>query len=542
MNERTRIAVVGGGIFGVTAATRLARAGHLVELFERQPDLLAAASGINQYRLHRGYHYPRCLDTAVTSRIAEDGFRNEYAEALVEAHEHHYAIARTGSLVGAAQYRDFLAAAGLEHEIVTPDFLCRDRLQLCIRVRECLVDPARLRALAWERLRRADVTVRLGTEVRLHDLDTFDCVVVATYAWLNHFLEPLGAPASYQFEVCEKPVVRLPPPLRERSIVVLDGPFMCVDPIGTSGLSVMGNVVHAIHATNVGRYPEIPARLRPLLDSGVVRDPPVTRFAEFVASAREFMPAVADAEHVGSMFTVRTVLPGVEDRDSRPTLVQQVSDRVVSVFSGKIGTCVRAADAVVAWVDAWDRRGARARPAPSASPRDAAAVTLRPLSDADAELVVRWRALPEVHAQLFAQQPPSLQSHREWFLRYAGSRDREEFVILLDARPVGTVGLSNIDHAHGRAEYGILIGEPDARRRGVARRASRLILEHAFLSLGLGRVYLSAFADNLAAIRLYERVGFRREGSLRAHVRKAGVLRDVIVMGMLASELPPDNM
>ena len=48
-----RIAVIGGGIFGVTTAIRLAE-NHSVDLFEKNSDILQSASGINQYRLHRG--------------------------------------------------------------------------------------------------------------------------------------------------------------------------------------------------------------------------------------------------------------------------------------------------------------------------------------------------------------------------------------------------------------------------------------------------------------------------------------------------------
>ncbi|RZD44075.1 MAG: hypothetical protein CXT78_07170 [Thaumarchaeota archaeon] len=48
-----KIAVVGGGIFGVTTAIRLAN-NHDVDLYEKNSDILESASGINQYRLHRG--------------------------------------------------------------------------------------------------------------------------------------------------------------------------------------------------------------------------------------------------------------------------------------------------------------------------------------------------------------------------------------------------------------------------------------------------------------------------------------------------------
>ena len=59
--NRPHIAIIGGGFFGATVAYVLAEAGYPVTLFEKHDDLLQAASGINQFRLHRGYHYPRSV-------------------------------------------------------------------------------------------------------------------------------------------------------------------------------------------------------------------------------------------------------------------------------------------------------------------------------------------------------------------------------------------------------------------------------------------------------------------------------------------------
>ena len=47
-------------------------------------------------------------------------------------------------------------------------------------------------------------------------------------------------------------------------------------------------------------------------------------------------------EHIGSMFTFRTVLPDKEKDDARPTIVKKVSNKELLVFSGKIPTCVEA--------------------------------------------------------------------------------------------------------------------------------------------------------------------------------------------------------
>lgn len=163
-------------------------------------------------------------------------------------------------------------------------------------------------------------------------------------------------------------------------------------------------------------------------------------------------------------------------------------------------------------------------------------VALRPIDETDADRIVSWRRRPEIHDQMFAAEPPDLASHRRWFERYQQGNDREELVIESDGRPVGTIGLSNIDRINRRAEYGVLIGDPECRGRGVAFAASRLILARAFDGLGLGRVYLQVFADNRAALALYERLHFVREGILRRHVIKNGVARDVVLMGLLVEE------
>ena len=51
-------------------------------------------------------------------------------------------------------------------------------------------------------------------------------------------------------------------------------------------------------------------------------------------------------EHIGSMFTTRTVLPNREHDDARPTSYER-NNNVIDVLSGKIGTCVDLAQKVV---------------------------------------------------------------------------------------------------------------------------------------------------------------------------------------------------
>ncbi len=347
--DMKKIAVVGAGIFGVSVAVRLARNGYKVDLYEANSDILQAASGINQYRLHRGYHYPRSKPTALSAKYSEDSFREEYGEAVREENEHYYAIAKTDSKVTGKQFIDFCKECELEHEEVKLDeHLHPAHIDVTIKGSESLMDPIKLREIAKKKIKREGINLILNTTFKPEQIDKYGMVVNCTYANANFILEKYPeARREYQFEVCEKPILRLPDKYKGKSIVVMDGPFFCIDPYGETGLHVMGNVVHAIHATNVGFFPIVPENIKPLLNKGIIKNPPITNIKAFLKVAEKFMPDLKNAEHIGSMYTVRTVLPNVDSTDERPTLVSKIGDKIIHVFSGKIGNCVEAAEEVL---------------------------------------------------------------------------------------------------------------------------------------------------------------------------------------------------
>lgn len=165
-------------------------------------------------------------------------------------------------------------------------------------------------------------------------------------------------------------------------------------------------------------------------------------------------------------------------------------------------------------------------------------VLLRIMDAGDTDDVVRMRSAPDVLSQLFSDEPPTREGHLRWLEQVQARGDRHDFMIIdrASCRSVGIIGLSHIDRKHRHAEYGVLIGEVEARGKGLASEASRLLLDYAFRTLGLNRVYLHLFADNEAALRLYRKVGFEQEGVLRQHVLKNGRFRDVIVMAILRDD------
>ena len=87
-----KIAVVGGGIFGVTIAIKFAELGYAIDLFEMSGKILSCATGCNQFRMHRGYHYPRSKTTAREIKKGYKAFTEFYGECLLENSNHYYCI------------------------------------------------------------------------------------------------------------------------------------------------------------------------------------------------------------------------------------------------------------------------------------------------------------------------------------------------------------------------------------------------------------------------------------------------------------------
>ena len=336
-----KVLVVGGGIFGTTAATMLATSGYNVILHEELSGIMKCASDINQYRLHKGYHYPRSKDTAQECLDGMKSFKRKYGDSIVNGDiNHYYAISSRDSLVSREEYIQFLDDMELDYNLHEP-FLGTD---LTIEVDEELFDKDRLRIQATQKMKGAGVNVVLNKYTIKEDFDDYDYVVIATYSKLNELLDDKK---QYQYEVVEKPVVKLPESYKNKSVVVMDGPFMCLDPY-KDGLHVLGHVKHAIHSTNVGTYPMVLNKdIVGYLNNGVIENPKITKIHKFIDAGMEYFEDFDKLEHIGSMFTVRTVLAHRDYDDARPTFVTKVNNKIYTIFSGKIGTCVEAANQLV---------------------------------------------------------------------------------------------------------------------------------------------------------------------------------------------------
>jgi RimJ/RimL family protein N-acetyltransferase len=173
-------------------------------------------------------------------------------------------------------------------------------------------------------------------------------------------------------------------------------------------------------------------------------------------------------------------------------------------------------------------------------PSRAQAVALRDLARDDIPTINRWRQDRFVTDPLGA--PPrhiSLDVDLAWFDEYLRRRGTDVRCVICvgdDPAPVGIVSLTGIHPVHRSGEFHMMIGCRNLCGRGIGTAATLQMLRHGFLDLNLQRVYLSVLASNVAALRVYEKAGFRQEGRSRDAVFKNGRYEDAVLMALLRTE------
>lgn len=174
---------------------------------------------------------------------------------------------------------------------------------------------------------------------------------------------------------------------------------------------------------------------------------------------------------------------------------------------------------------------------------EAEGLQLRPWRQEDAGRVVE--GCSDATTQWWLGQLPSpytLRDALEWFEASTERRATGQAVnwAVVDParpdRPLGSVGF--FDHTPGvEVEVGYWV-HPEARGRGVARRATRGVTRYAFDTLGVRRVKACAAVENVASRRVLEGSGMRFTGieRLGANVRAGRV--DMALYDVLAEEWP----
>ena len=130
---------------------------------------------------------------------------------------------------------------------------------------------------------------------------------------------------------------------------------------------------------------------------------------------------------------------------------------------------------------------------------------------------------PMTVERLSAEWEPLLRGERPDWLGFA-------IYVQPEMRLIGHANVRDFSNSHGTAEIGITLGEAQERGKGYGTEAVRLLVDYAFQHLNAWNVWLDTAAYNQAAIRAYQKAGFREIGRRRGARVAGGARHDIVLM------------
>jgi hypothetical protein len=328
---RIKVAVVGAGIYGSTVAAKLAENGMNVHLFDPL-GIMMGASAINQFRVHKGYHYPRSEETIREVIESRASFISIYEKSIVKKIDNYYAIPFVGSLTSVDQYEKTCSDHSLYLENIRPKWIDFDNIDQCYKVEEEIYDAGTLRKIIRDRIIRFDIQF-YQIEFPEQKNQEYDYVVYATYGATNKYKDLFG---DFKMQVAEKVLIELPKDLQGKSLVVVDGPFTAFDPYGSSNLFQFGSAKYTNHwdSSKDGEN-KIPKKYKEYINKENFKKVEFSKFSEMSRDGTSFVPLIKQAKYLGSKFTIRMVKDN-SDTDGRMLYIKKVDNRFFYIFSGKV--------------------------------------------------------------------------------------------------------------------------------------------------------------------------------------------------------------
>lgn len=133
---------------------------------------------------------------------------------------------------------------------------------------------------------------------------------------------------------------------------------------------------------------------------------------------------------------------------------------------------------------------------------------IRKINNEDLRKRVDMMNHPKVYSSMYYTIPITIENTEKWYYQNLDNESRIDFVFDQNDELCAMGGVTNIDYTSKRAELYLFVN-PENQNKGVGTKATNLICKYAFYELNLKEVYLFIKADNIAAIKAYEKNNFK---------------------------------
>lgn len=159
----------------------------------------------------------------------------------------------------------------------------------------------------------------------------------------------------------------------------------------------------------------------------------------------------------------------------------------------------------------------------------------RNLAVEDLDALVRWRNDPLVNRYL-ANRLKSREEAEAWFNKLKAHPKIWLKAIIEDGRIIGYAAVESIDEKNRKCELALVIGEIDRWSNGIGTNVLKTMLEYAFDTLHMHRVWAAVARGNDRSERLVKKAGFVKEGVMRETIIIGDKFTDLLCFSILEYE------
>jgi len=134
-----------------------------------------------------------------------------------------------------------------------------------------------------------------------------------------------------------------------------------------------------------------------------------------------------------------------------------------------------------------------------------------PIANTDSEVQEKvriWSNKEEIRKYMIYNHYIKKEEHENWIKDVGNRDDIKIWVAFMDEVPFGLLKLSSISKAEGTTDWGLYIGEDGFLGQGLSKVLLFNLIDHAFESLNLKKMYTEVFINNTVAAGLYKKFGF----------------------------------
>ena len=358
-----KIAVIGGGIFGLEIATALMGAGHKVTLFEKENGVMLRTTSNNQNRLHLGLHYPRDMKTARQSRFGFDKFIKKYPGSVRTGFTNYYAVSTESTQTSTEAFVEFAKSAEILIMPISPNgarecgfnVALIDSLWAC---QEAVVDIQVYRKLALEAAASVNLPILLSTEISSANFDgklwtlnsngvdrgSFEFIVRATYGQDRMAINVASeSPIVYEFQ--QTLVYEVSSKAKAFGLTVVDGDFVTILPRGFSSNFLIYSPLPSVLNRYVGE--SVPGGWN-FDDQAMIEG----SFKKVSERAITYAPVLGEISLTNVLTAIRALQPFVSKTDQRVSFHTNPYPNFYDIQSGKIDHAIEIAESLCALLPA----------------------------------------------------------------------------------------------------------------------------------------------------------------------------------------------